>query len=126
MRQQERHGIVSNCRPDTSVQRKAAGTPGKSTLVEHAYGDAVQRRAASGGDGAESVQVHADAERGVSGPGASLPHLDRIQRLFGPRYDLSGVQAHTGGEAASACDAIGASAYATGNHVAFAGPPSLH
>jgi hypothetical protein len=126
MRQQKGQGIGSDRRRDSSVQRKATGTPGKSTLVEHVYGDAAQRRAVSGGNGAESAHVHADAERGVSGAGAPLPHLDRIQRLFGPRHDLSGAQAHTGGEAASACDAIGASAYATGNHIAFAGPPSLH
>jgi Domain of unknown function (DUF4157) len=119
-------GIGSDQRAETSVQRKASGIAGKSTRVEHAYGDAVQRRAAPGGDGADPAHVHADAERGVSGAGASLPHLDRIQGLFGPRHDLSGVQAHTGGAAASACDAIGAGAYATGNHVAFAGPPSLH
>lgn len=126
MRQQKGQGIDSDQHPDRSVQRKATGTPGKSTLIEPGYDDAVQRRAVSGGNGVESAHVHADAERGVSGAGAPLPHLDRIQRLFGPRHDLSGVQAHTGGEAASACDAIGASAYATGHHVAFAGPPSLH
>jgi hypothetical protein len=100
MRQQKGHG--SGWRGDASVQRKASGTPGKSTLLEHGDGDAVQRRVASRGDGAESAHVHADAERGVSGAGAPLPHVDRIQRLFGPRHDLSAVQAHTGGEAASA------------------------
>jgi hypothetical protein len=124
MRQHKGHG--SEWHPDASVQGKATGTPGKSTLIEHAYGGAVQRRAASAGDGAEPAQVRADAGRGVSGAGAPLPHLDKIQQLFGPRHDVSGVQAHTGGAAASACDAIGASAYATGNQVAFAGPPSLH
>ena len=126
MRQQKRQGTGSDQWSDTSVKRSATGAPGKSTLVERAYGSAVQQRAGSGGDGAHPAQVHAEAERGVAGAGAPLPHLDTIQRLFGPSHDLRGVQAHTDGEAASACHAIGASAYATGNHVAFAGPPSLH
>lgn len=126
MRKQKGQGIGSARNTDPSVQRKATGTPGKSTLSEHVYSGAVQRRAASGGDGVESARVQADAERGVSGAGAPLPHLSLIQPLFGPRHDLSGVQAHTGDEAASACDAIGASAYATGNHVGFSGTPSLH
>lgn len=97
MRPEKGQDIDSDRRPDGSVQRKTTATPGKSTLSEQQYGDAVQRRAGSGGDGAESADVHAAAGRGVSGAGAPLPHLDRIQRLFGPRHDLSGVQAHTGG-----------------------------
>jgi uncharacterized protein DUF4157 len=120
MRQHKGQG--SERQPETSVQRKAAGSPGKSTLIAH--GDAVQLHA-TGGAAADSTQVHAHAERGVAGAGAALPHLDRIQHLFG-RHDVSAVQAHTGGEAAGACEAIGASAYATGNQVAFAGQPSLH
>jgi hypothetical protein len=39
---------------------------------------------------------------------------------------VSNVQAHTGGAAAQASSEIGAQAYATGNHVAFAGTPDLH
>jgi len=79
MRQRQGQDIGQDRRPDTSVQRKATGTPGKSTLTEQLYGDAVQRHA-SGGDGAESAHVHADAERGVAGAGAPLPHIDRIQQ----------------------------------------------
>ena len=122
MRQHKGQG--SDRQPETSVQRKAAGTPGKATLIPH--GDAVQLHGAGGGGAADSADVHAHAERGVAGAGAALPHGDRIQQLFGSRHDVSTVQAHTGGEAAGACEAIGASAYATGNHVAFAGQPSLH
>jgi hypothetical protein len=76
-----------------------------------------------GGDDTAGVQ-HAAAQ-GVSGAGGALPHLDSIQRAFG-RHDVSGIQAHVGGEAATASRAIGAEAYATGSHVAFAGAPSLH
>jgi hypothetical protein len=39
---------------------------------------------------------------------------------------VSGIEAHVGGGAETTRRAIGAEAYATGNHVAFAGAPSLH
>ena len=127
------------------IQQKPVG-PGKRTLVE-AAGDfspmplhpvqrideagsqqqpAVQRSAGTRGAAAMSNDtVQQVATQGVAGAGGSLPHLDRIQRLFG-RHDVSGVEAHVGGPAAAASTAIGAQAYATGNHVAFAGTPSLH
>lgn len=69
--------------------------------------------------------VHAHAARGTAGAGEQLPFLDRIQASFGP-HDVRGVVAHTDGAAASAATAIGATAFATGNHVAFAGAPDLH
>jgi hypothetical protein len=68
--------------------------------------------------------VHAAAAHGTQGSGAQLPHLDRIQRLFG-RHDVRGVQAYVGGQAAAAAAAIGANPYATGNRVAFAAQPDL-
>ncbi len=77
---------------------------------------------ASGGDAA----VHDAAAQGLSGSATSLPHLDRIQGSFGPQHDVSGVQAHVGGAAADACDAIGASAYASGEATAFKSSPDLH
>ncbi|PKN54036.1 MAG: hypothetical protein CVU56_28665, partial [Deltaproteobacteria bacterium HGW-Deltaproteobacteria-14] len=61
----------------------------------------------------------------VAGGGGRLPHLDRIQAAFGA-HDVSGVQAHVGGAARAASEAIGAEAYATGSHVAFRGAPDLH
>ena len=90
-------------------------------------GAPVQRTAsprAGSGEG-HGGDVQQAAARGVAGAGSELPYRDRIRSLFG-RYDISGVKAHVGGEAATASRAIGAEAYATGNHVAFAGPPSLH
>ncbi len=75
-------------------------------------------------DGAVSG-VHAAAERGIAGPSTGLPHGEQIQAAFGP-HDISGVRAHVGGAAAEACGAMGASAYATGSQVAFAGQPDLH
>jgi hypothetical protein len=76
---------------------------------------AVQRRAS---DSAVAVaDPHAIAAAGLTGAGGPLPHLDAIQRSFG---------AHDGGAAATASVALGAEAYATGDHVAFAAAPSLH
>src|SRR5690606_19588917 len=53
-----------------------------------------------------------------------LPYLETIQASFG-MYDVRGVQAYVGGDAATASREMGASAYATGNKVAFARSPSL-
>ena len=108
------------------VQRKAASTPGNNRFRGGVPGpiqlDAATRGAlvASGGAGVQRA-----AEGGVSGPGGTLPFGDRIQEAFG-RHDVSGVRAHTGGDATAACDAIGARAYATGSDVAFGGAPDLH
>jgi hypothetical protein len=74
--------------------------------------------------GLDDTQVQAAAAHGTAGPGGSLPHLDAIQRSFGA-HDVSGVIAHVGGAASDASAALGAHAYATGDHVAFAEAPSL-
>src|SRR5438270_292841 len=63
--------------------------------------------------GEQAVSIHETAESGVRGGGSALPHLDPIQASFG-RHDVTGVQAHTGGQAAAACEAVGAQAYAAG------------
>ncbi|HEX3759260.1 MAG TPA: DUF4157 domain-containing protein [Kofleriaceae bacterium] len=93
---------------------------GKQTLVQQL---AVQRRA--GADVAPEA-VHQAAAAGVATPTTSFPHAGQIQRLFGPAHDVGSIQAHVGGKAAAACDDMGASAFATGNHVAFARSPDLH
>ena len=80
------------------------GTVGKRTLVEDVYGAAAH---------------------GISGPSGALPHLAQIQRSFG-RHDVGHVRAHIGGAAADGAAAIGADAFAMGDHVAFAGSPDLH
>ncbi len=72
----------------------------------------------------QGVDVQAVAAEGVAGAGGSLPFLDTIQASFG-RHDVSGVQAHVGGAAGDAARTIGASAYATGNSVAFGASPDL-
>lgn len=79
-------------------------------------------------DGAGALDagdVHAHAARGIEGSGSPLPHLDAIQASFGA-HDVRHVRAHVGGDAAASSRAIGAEAYAMGDHVAFALSPSLH
>ena len=80
----------------------------------------------SGGSELDAASVHDAAARGFAGSSQSLPYMDTIQHAFGPQHDLSGVSAYVGGPAAEAAEAIGASAYAAGNQVAFAARPSLH
>jgi hypothetical protein len=78
------------------------------------------------GSGSASVdEVKQAAAQGLSGPATSLPYLDKIQQSFGPEHDLSGVQAHIGGQAEQASRAMNARAYATGNAVAFRERPDL-
>jgi hypothetical protein len=93
------------------------GAPGRSVQLRGAG------RAVPGRDG--STGVHAAATHGISGSAGHLPHFDRIQRSFG-RHDVAGIQAHVGGAAAEGARAMGAEAFAAGDHVAFAGAPDLH
>lgn len=99
----------------------SASAPGKRTLTA-SLPSTVQRKA----DGAATGEVHAAAAQGVAGAGSELPHRAAIQASFGPAFDVGGIRAHVGGAAATASQAIGASAYATGNDVAFRGQPDLH
>jgi hypothetical protein len=70
-------------------------------------------------------EVHAAAARGTATPSAALPHADLIQRAFG-RHDISRIRAHTGSEATAATRAMGAQAYATGDHVVLGAGVDLH
>lgn len=64
-------------------------------------------------------------DTGRDSPGRELPYLDAIQRSFG-RHDVGAICAHQDDHAAAVTAEVGAPALATGNHVAFAGAPSLH
>jgi uncharacterized protein DUF4157 len=111
--------------------------PGKRTLTQQLTpdlqtGGAVSRvvqRKAPALDGAPQVDasqaVHAAAEHGIAGSSSPLPYADQIQRAFG-HHDVSNIQAHSDGAAETGAHAMGAQAFATGNHVAFAGTPDLH
>jgi hypothetical protein len=77
-------------------------------------------------DAAQSASnLHELAAEGTSGGATQLPHSDVIQRSFG-RHDVGTIEAFVGGPATKASEAIGASAYATGNRVAFREQPDLH
>lgn len=77
------------------------------------------------GDG-DGSHIHSAAAAGVRGAGGKLPHLDKLQNLFGG-HDLGSVQAYTGPTAAAASRAIGAKAYTVGDKIAFDSPnPSPH
>lgn len=65
------------------------------------------------------------ARDGVLGPGSSLPYRELVQKSFG-RHDISSIQAHGDSHANAASRALRASAFTLGNHVGFAGSPSLH
>ena len=110
--------------PTGAVQR----APGKRSLVQKRYAGVQPRRAAvQAKDAAEGepAHVHAVADQGVAGAGGALPYADRIQASFGA-HDVGGVRAHTGPEAQAASAELGASAYAKGEDIAFAGAPDLH
>jgi hypothetical protein len=102
---------------------------GKRTRVESLV---QQVPAPQGADGATAsagagggAAVHDAAAHGISGSSTALPYAGQIQRLFGS-HDISNVEAHTDAAATAGAQAMGAQAYATGNHVAFASPPDLH
>jgi len=65
------------------------------------------------------------ANEGVASASDRLPHHDQIQASFG-KHDISHVRSKTGGDAAASSKALGASAYAVGDKVAFANSPDLH
>jgi len=117
--------------PPQATAPAAPITPGP-TAADRAWGDVftihvpVQR--AGGGSTCldDNAQVHALAAAGVAGAGQPLPHRERIAASFGPGHDLSHIRAAVGGPAAEAANAIGATAYATGDRVAFADAPDLH
>lgn len=97
-------------------------TLGDAAFVDQLLAMPVQCR---GGDAAGPEAMHALAAQGTAGSGGALPFLDQIQLAFGS-HDVTGVQAHTDDRAAAAARGMGATAFATGNHVAFGGAPDLH
>ncbi len=109
----------------TTGRLPGSGEPGGDALHPLAVPTpgAVQLQA-RGAPVEDPFALHTLAQRGVAGPAQELPHRDAIQHSFG-HHDVSGVRAHVGGPAADAADAMGASAFATGNDVAFAAPPDL-
>ncbi len=122
---------ASELHAPSAVQRQTRGatasTPSPATAgasLQQLFGRPVQRRGQP--SDAEPAQIHAAAARGTATPATALPFADRIQAAFGPRHPVASIQAHVGGAASESAGAMGASAYATGNHVVFANAPDLH
>jgi Domain of unknown function (DUF4157) len=108
---------------DALALQAAVGNRAVAGLVQARRG---QTHGDEGGTGSGTdAGVHEAARLGTSGAGRALPHLAQIQRSFG-RHDVTGVVAHTGAQAQAGAQAMGASAFASGNHVAFAGSADLH
>ena len=117
------------------AQQPAAGRHSAvQRMMEHPYGGSripslrrygmVQRQRTEQQDsGSQSEAIHAHAAKGVSGSASDYPHKAPIEAALGVPIT---AQAHVGGEATKASDAIGAQAYATGNDVAFGSNPDLH
>lgn len=101
---------------------KMERTEKKSTSYQHNCGTMNHDQL---NDPLQDPLLVANAEQGIQAAGGALPFADRIAASFGD-HDVSGIRAHAGGDAADACRTMGARAYATGNHVAFAGAPDLH
>lgn len=110
--QGEPHGLIQMLRTQPYAVQKNALRP-QSSIQQN------------GAEGASAENVHQAAAHGIQGGGEAMPHLSAIQQSFGT-HDVSGIQAHSGSAATQANEAMGAEAYATGNHVAFKTTPDLH
>src|SRR5262245_42190641 len=95
--------------PKREGARDGAPGVGKRTLAE-ALEPAPGRPADHAAGRAPDAEARVAAQ-GVAGAAQPLPHVDRIQALFG-RHQVTGVRAQVGGAAAGAAGAMGASAYA--------------
>ena len=116
-------GRSDTAAPATStsdVSFEAEHDPNISRRTSVAQLRQIQRKLGGGG---ASEGAHDAAARGVASPTTSLPFAPQIQSSFGAAHDVSSIQAHVGGDSASA---MGASAYATGSHVVFDRSPDLH
>lgn len=124
----------------TAVQRSSGSEPNATGLsgrsmseiiplssdvpfADSLVADTLVQRKETGG--ASDADVHALADHGTSGAAGALPFMDQIQRSFG-NHDVSSIKAHDDGAAVDASRAMGARAFASGDHVAFGASPDLH
>src|SRR5262249_8201278 len=121
-------GATMQLRPPAdllALQRIVADRPAgaaKSGPVEAIQ--AKQTQAREGLD-ADSASVHEAAQQGTRGTGGAPPYLEQIQKSFG-HHDVTGVTAHSDAQAREGAQRMGAEAFTSANHVAFARAPSLH
>ena len=71
-----------------------------------------------------TTSIHATAAQGLNGATRQLPGLDRIQDSFG-HHNVSETRVQIGGAAELANKRLGASAYTSGNRIAFKQEPDL-
>ena len=109
----------------STVQQRSNSSTSHEPVGKHALTDVGPVQPKGEASGKDPAGVHAAAAAGVASPSGALPHQAHIQRLFG-RHDVSGIQAHTGADAKNSADAMGAQAYATGNHVVLGDQADLH
>ena len=104
---------------ELSSKQEAAGqsTPPqmKSVLQGGSYAEGSQLLK----PGAGSLSPGQTASQGLGG-GGEVPHRGAMEASFGRSF--AGVRAHTGAQAQSACDQLGAQAYAQGQDIAFRAP----
>ena len=115
LKRPDRPGGTTLSQPSAS-----APVPGRATALP----EVIQRKQNAAATG-ETDDVKEAARAGLAGDAGQLPHLSTIQSAFG-RHDVGGVRAHAGPEAVGAAAAIGASAYASGEAIAFTRTPDLH
>jgi hypothetical protein len=119
--QRTRFGNAEVTEAPTDFGSHGAAIGGVQAMMAAGGNQAMVQLQGGGADG-----VHAAAAHGISSGGGALPFADKIQQSFGS-HDISSVQAHTGPAADKATQAMGASAYATGNHVVLgSGAMDLH
>jgi hypothetical protein len=108
----------ASCSASDSVQ-----IPESESQKDNSSSEPKEVQKAANGEKSSESKIQQVAATGFRGSATSLPHLNQIQQSFG--VDLSGVQAYVGGDAAAACQRMGAAAYASGNQIAFKEQPSL-
>ena len=117
----QRRATAPAARPAPVTPRPTPEAPRDESFAESLLREPIQRAART----TAPDDVHARAAAGIAGPATPLPFLEQIQAAFGP-HEVRHIAAHTDAAAADATAAIGATAYATGHHVAFGGTPDLH
>lgn len=111
--------IRERYRSDTSpgqAKRHARASPTARSLAPPRYGIGLMDEGVAG--------FHQVAQAGFRGPSSKLPHLARIQHMFG-HHDVSRIHAFMGPAARAASAHLRCVAYASGNAVAFGQPPDL-
>lgn len=108
---------VSAPRERVTVQRRAASQAGPGNHLDWASGGPLPE-----------TQVHAHAAEGIAGPGAPVPYRAELARSLGPQAApmLDRISVHQDKKAQASSAAIGATAFAAGDHIALPAAPSLH